>query len=60
MTPRCRMLSIVALVFFILGLIIFGQTPEKRVFTEIGKMMMWCGFLVMLALAGSWHAVPLR
>jgi len=53
------MLSILALIAFVIGLVVFCSA-EKTIPNELGKMMMWCGFLVLLALAGGWHAYPLR
>lgn len=58
------MLSIIALIVFVVGLLVWASTeksePSRPVQREIGRMLMWCGFLVMLAMLAGWHAVPLR
>ena len=54
--------SIIAVISLIIGLVLFAQTPtpERRLLTEIGRMMMWCGFLVLILEAAGWHAIALH
>ncbi len=49
-------LSLLAFFSFIAGLIIFAVT-EKKLPQELGRMLMWCGFLVLLFEIAGWHGV---
>lgn len=57
------MLSILALISFVVGLVVLAATEASQkppLVREIARMLMWCGFLVLLLDAGGWHAQALR
>lgn len=57
------MLSLLAIVSLLIGALLYAALVDgttKGIAKEVGRMMMWCGFLVLLALAAGWHAVPLH
>lgn len=52
-------LSLLAFASFVAGLIVFAASSHALA-KELGRMLMWCGFLVLLLEVAGWHALVLR